>query len=212
MNKYKLVFFVILFTFSYSACSANIDSYKKDAAALCEVYNPKNWQDYVKSHGANDIYQELGVRTREAIKTDEFREIFKKFVDERQPDFHGYLHKQVSQLIGEAWQCGYFDEFDKPAKRKEIQLTVKGVKEVVPAGDGGEIIITIDAAGKYYVNELPLINNEEGTLNQAIKLTAKNTKPKIVIRADAKAPSSMFASIIYVANSLGLKSVSIEMQ
>ena len=115
---------LLLIIFVIPACSSNVESYKKDAMSLCEVYNPENWKEYIKVNGTENIYSEIGVRTREAIRTEEFRNIFSKFLDERQTNFHDFIHGQVSELIGEEWQCAYFDNFETPLKRKEIQLSL----------------------------------------------------------------------------------------
>ena len=210
MYKSKIILFTLLLLLSSSAYSSNnVERYKKDADALCEVYNPIHWQDFVKTHDAYDIYQELGDRTRVAIKTEEFRAIFKRLAQKKHIDYKAYLHEEISRLTGEEWKCSYFDEFDEAPPRKEIQLTINGVKKVKPSSQSDEIVVTIDTGGKFTVNGKPLINNKESTAMQALKIVAKGKKPKIVIQADAMTTHNLVTRVLYVANSLGMKSVSI---
>lgn len=217
MKIWKLLVVVTLGSLAQVAWSNDVGlkAFRADAKALCDVYKPENWQPYLKDNNQDELYQKIGVRIREVIKTKEFAQIYERYLNDHSLNMHDYVHQEVSKLIGEDWKCSDFDQFHSPGKRKVIQLTVKGIKEVVAGYNEKQILLTIDNAGKYYVNDKPLINSEEATLTQAIKITANNTKngkPHIVIRSDEAAPTGALLTAIYVAKKLGIQNVSLEIQ
>lgn len=229
----RLLTFLIGVVFIYPAAAMDTAIYKKEAAALCEVYKPAIWQEFIKNHKPEEILGELRNRLNQAVSTEEFRIIVKKQVgEEGSAGSSSAIAEEVSQLIGEKWNCAYFDAFyqvsevctvigeksyckpvdanAKPRLRKEIQLLLKGIAEVSPLQNGEEVIVGVDTDGNLYVNANPLKNKEMSTLIQAIKLLTKVKKPKIVIRADSRAPYVAFVTIFEAAKSLGITKLSIE--
>lgn len=210
--KYILSLFVIVIIFIFSAhpIFSKTNDFTKDAEALCEVYNPDNWRDYVEQHTSTEVYKELGIRINKAIVSDEFRDIFRKFLKEKHADFHHSISRQVSDLIGKPWQCNHFDSFYQVKYRKEIQLVLKGATKVQPLPLGEEIHIMVDKKGNFYVNNKLLKSQSSADLSRAIQLTASVKKPKIVIQSDALAPYQSLISIVDAARMLGISEISLE--
>lgn len=210
MRPTSILLFFICLVFAISSY-ANTDIHKKEATALCNVYKPDNWKEFLTTHQPEEVYKELGNRISKTVITNEFRNIFKNYLDNNATDFHSTVTKQVSKLIGEKWECKYFDDFYKPqVQRKEIQLELKNISIVKTVNHGKEVIISVDSRGNFYVNDNALKNNNRNTLISAIKLTTSENKPKLVIRSDANAPHNTFITILDAAHSLGITNISIE--
>jgi len=207
-----LVIITLLSLFSQQACSSSSSALKQDADALCQVYNPAKWKDFLKSHTRLEIFPELGVRIRNAIKTPEFRDIFKKYLHVREQSYYDFVKAQVSHLIGIKWQCAYFDQFYASRSIKVIRLRTDGIHVLSPENTSDNIItVAIDNHGKYYVNDKPLINNEEETLRRAIQITMGNAKDiRLLAQADSGSPFSSLLQLLYVAKSLKIDYVDFE--
>ncbi len=229
----RLLAFLIGVVLIYPVAAMDTVLYKKEAAALCEVYKPAIWQEFIKNHKPEEMLGELRTRLNQAVATEEFRVIVKKhFGEEGSTGGSSAVAQEVSQLFGEKWDCAYFNAFyqvsevctvigeksyckpvdanTKPRLRKEIQLSLKGIAEVSPLQNGEEVIVGVDTDGNLYVDANPLKNKEMSTLIQAIKLITKIKKPKIVIRADSRAPYAAFVTIFEAAKLLGITKLSIE--
>lgn len=216
MKNIKITFVIItlLSLLSQQACSSSSGELKQDADALCQVYNPANWEEFSKSHTRLEIYPELGIRIRKAIKTTEFRNIFEKYLHVRNQSYHDFVKAQVSHLIGKKWQCDYFEQFESSRSIKVLRLRSDGIHKLSPAFSSDNIIaIAIDINGKYFVNDKPLINNKEDTLRQAIKITAGKMKDiKLLVQADSNSPSASLIQLLYVAKTMHINSVDFEIQ
>jgi len=233
MRLTRLLTFLFSLFCTYPVVAMDTAIYKKEVAALCDIYKPAIWQEFLKTHQPEEIVGELRNRTNQAVSTEEFRRIVKKlFAVEQSASRYVIIVQEINQLIGEEWDCAYFDAFyqvteeckvigeksyctsvdaaAKPRLRKEIQITLKGIAEVSPVPNGEEVMVGIDTEGNLYVNASPLKNKEMSTLVQAIQFITKVKKPKIVIRADSHAPHAAFITIIEAAKSLGITKLSIE--
>ncbi|GMR07653.1 MAG: biopolymer transporter ExbD [Gammaproteobacteria bacterium] len=67
-----------------------------------------------------------------------------------------------------------------------------------------EIEIVIDAEGRYYVNDMAVLNTRLSTLVSALQKVAGSAKePRLIISADAKAPYQSVMSAMDAAQQLG---------
>ncbi|MDH5784909.1 MAG: biopolymer transporter ExbD [Chromatiales bacterium] len=72
--------------------------------------------------------------------------------------------------------------------------------DVVPA----KIDITIDAKGRYFINEIEVINTEIETLKKAIsKAAGKEKKPRVLLSADKDTPHQAVIRAMDAARQLG---------
>jgi biopolymer transport protein ExbD len=198
--------FLLLLT---TGCAPQSNIHTQEAAAFCEIYNPQNWKDFPENASLEEFNDELAKRISAIVVTEEFRKIFKLFNDERHPNFYHSVKQQISELVGQEWDCLYFRNFYiKP--RKEIQISIDGISEVAPLEKGKEVVVSIDSDGKLYVDSNPLVNSNANTLVKAIQITATTDKPKIVVRVDSGAPHQAFITVIDAANQLGINKLSIE--
>ncbi len=84
----------------------------------------------------------------------------------------------------------------------EIQLPTADAEQAEAKAD--TIEITIDAEGRYYVNQRVLINTQLDTLKRAIEQTAGERRDvPFVISADAKTPHQAVVSAMEAAAQLG---------
>lgn len=84
----------------------------------------------------------------------------------------------------------------------QIELPTADAEQTEPKAD--TIEITIDAEGRYYVNQQALINTQMDTLKRAIEQTAGERRDMpFIISADAKTPHQAVVSAMDAAAQLG---------
>lgn len=73
--------------------------------------------------------------------------------------------------------------------------------------------ITVDAAGNFFVNAKPLVNNQLATLKAAVQdVSQGNNQLPMVIAADGKAPYQAVATAMDVAGQLGFSKLTMAAQ
>jgi biopolymer transport protein ExbD len=101
--------------------------------------------------------------------------------------------------------------FDRHAKLK-VSLPEASTKATQQQND--PLVLSIDAKGNYFLNEHQVVNQQLGTLKQAIlkTLSEKNVNIKdvsLVLRADANTPHQSVVRAMDAASQLGLTRLSI---
>lgn len=97
--------------------------------------------------------------------------------------------------------------FDKNAKLK-VQLPQAEAQIQQKAAE--TIVLSIDAKGKYYVNDRQLVNEQLETLKRALEKSAKGrTDVTLLLRADGRAAHQSVVRAMDVAAQLGLTKLSI---
>lgn len=101
--------------------------------------------------------------------------------------------------------------FDRHAKLK-VSLPEASTKAAQQQND--PLVLSIDAKGNYFLNERQIVNQQLGTLKQAIlkTLSEKNLNIEdvsLVLRADANTPHQAVVRAMDAASQLGLTKLSI---
>ena len=101
--------------------------------------------------------------------------------------------------------------FDRHAKLK-VSLPEASTKATQQQND--PLVLSIDAKGNYFLNERQIVNQQLGTLKQAILKTLSETNANIedvslVLRADANTPHQSVVRAMDAASQLGLTKLSI---
>jgi biopolymer transport protein ExbD len=97
--------------------------------------------------------------------------------------------------------------FDRHAKLK-VQLPEADTKVSQQATD--PVVLSIDAKGKYYINDRQVINTQLDTLKAALqKSTEGNTDITLLLRADGRTPHQAVVRAMDAAAQLGLTKLSI---
>ncbi len=101
--------------------------------------------------------------------------------------------------------------FDRHAKLK-VSLPEASTKATQQQND--TLVLSIDAKGNYFLNERQIVNQQLGTLKQAILkiLSEKNINIKdvsLVLRADANTPHQSVVRAMDAASQIGLTKLSI---
>lgn len=82
-------------------------------------------------------------------------------------------------------------------KKSEIKLDLPEASSTVMPDDQDIVKVSIDAKGRYFVNETPLVNSQATTIEKAIKEAAgENKEPMIVINADKQATHQSVVSVL----------------
>jgi biopolymer transport protein ExbD len=89
-----------------------------------------------------------------------------------------------------------------------VQLPTAGAPPVYNQVDGIEI--TVDAEGRYFVNQKPVTGSDPGSLHDALAAAAgdKRNQP-IVLRADARATHQSVVTVMDVAGAMGFAQLQI---
>jgi len=101
--------------------------------------------------------------------------------------------------------------FDRHAKLK-VSLPEASTKATQQQND--PLVLSIDAKGNYFLNERQVVNQQLGTLKQAIRKTLSEKNVNIddvsmVLRADANTPHQAVVRAMDAASQLGLTKLSI---
>jgi biopolymer transport protein ExbD len=97
--------------------------------------------------------------------------------------------------------------FDRHAKLK-VQLPEADTKVSQQATD--PVVLSIDAKGKYYINDRQVINTQLDTLKAALQKSTKgNTDITLLLRADGRTPHQAVVRAMDAAAQLGLTKLSI---
>lgn len=97
--------------------------------------------------------------------------------------------------------------FDRHANLK-VQLPEASNKAQVNSEE--QLVLSIDAKGKYFVNQRQLVNTQLETLKTAIQQTLGERKDvAILLRADAETPHQAVVRAMDAAAQLGLTRISI---
>jgi len=99
---------LVLFLCSFLAgCSQDekIDGYKSEAAALCDVFNPKNWTDLPKNIEPDEIQKRVRDKLSAALKSDEMQKIINAIPHVKRDMRYQFYVEKISKLIHEPHEC-----------------------------------------------------------------------------------------------------------
>lgn len=97
--------------------------------------------------------------------------------------------------------------FDRNAKLK-VQLPEANAKVQQRTED--MIVLSIDAKGKYYINDRQVVNTQLDTLKAALQKTAlENPNATLLLRADGRTPHQSVVRAMDAAAQVGLTKLSI---
>ena len=97
--------------------------------------------------------------------------------------------------------------FDRHAKLK-VQLPDAQAKATQQADD--PVVLSIDAKGKYYINDRQVVNTQLETLKAALQKTVENNmNVTLLLRADGRTPHQSVVRAMDAASQLGLTKLSI---
>lgn len=97
--------------------------------------------------------------------------------------------------------------FDRHAKLK-VQLPDAEAKAQQTTDN--PVVLSIDAKGKYYINDRQVVNTQLATLKAALKKTVENNpNVTLLLRADGRTPHQSVVRAMDAASQLGLTKLSI---
>ena len=103
-------------------------------------------------------------------------------------------------------------KFNRDTEMK-INLPEAGVDPLAVTAQTELVEITVDAAGNFFVNAQPLVNNQLETLKSAVKSVSQgNNQLPMVISADGKAPYQAVATAMDAAGQLGFSKLTMAAQ
>ncbi len=97
--------------------------------------------------------------------------------------------------------------FDRHAKLK-VQLPQADAKMQQQAKD--PVVLSIDAKGKYYINDRQVVNTQLSTLKAALqKVVGNKPDSTLLLRADGRTPHQSVVRAMDAASQLGITKLSI---
>ena len=93
------------------------------------------------------------------------------------------------------------------------------IKVILPQADGQQteqqqqaVILTIDKAGLYFIDDKPLSDNSLDTLARELSASRKNRNIPLIINADAAAPVQSAISVLDAASKIGFSNITFATQ
>lgn len=97
--------------------------------------------------------------------------------------------------------------FEKQAK---LKIALPEASSQAQMEDAAAVVISIDAKGRYHLNDRQLVNTQKETLKLALQKTVGGNKDTpLILRADARTPHQAVVNAMDVAAQLGLSRLSI---
>lgn len=97
--------------------------------------------------------------------------------------------------------------FERQAK---LKISLPEASSQAQPPDAQSIVIAIDAAGHYHINDRQLVNTQKETLKLALQKTVGDNKDiSLILRADGRTPHQAVVNAMDVAAQLGLTHLSI---
>ena len=97
--------------------------------------------------------------------------------------------------------------FDRHAKLK-VQLPEANAK--MQQSTDNPVVLSIDAKGKYYINDRQVVNTQLDTLKAALQKSVEgNPNATLLLRADGRTPHQYVVRAMDAASQLGLTKLSI---
>ncbi|HHM06449.1 MAG TPA: biopolymer transporter ExbD [Gammaproteobacteria bacterium] len=95
-------------------------------------------------------------------------------------------------------------------RRSEIRIDLPQAAEQQRAADKAPIVVVIDKAGRFYVDNQKVINTQSDTLKRALRQAAGDRKdPPLILSADAQTPHQAVVTAMDAARQLGFVRLSI---
>lgn len=89
-----------------------------------------------------------------------------------------------------------------------VQLPSAGAPPVYTRSDGIEV--TVDAEGRFFVNQKPVLGSDAGSLRESLLAAAGDKRDQpIILRADARATHQSVVTVMDVAGALGFAQLQI---
>lgn len=93
-------------------------------------------------------------------------------------------------------------------KKSEISITLPEATQVQTITEPETISITVDAQGRTFINDIPLVNSQLSTIREAIRDIATGlTEPTVIITADAETTHQAVVKIMDAARQLSLTKI-----
>ena len=190
--------------FAASGCESQQEILKKDASAFCEIHNPENWTEFAKTGSPAELEKELNKRIDKAIKTKAFKDVVAELNQvEFMRELYPTAQSKISNLIGEKWDCPYYQEF------YSVRFERHPAPQSATDFSSDTVVLGIDANGNYTVNSMELMDNKPETLKDAIKTVAATSPPKVVVKTEENTPKDSLDSALRVLYEMGVKKSSI---
>ena len=94
----------------------------------------------------------------------------------------------------------------------KVQLPQAEGQEAERHDQGQELMLTIDKAGQYFINDKALNDQTKEALFRELNALSSNKRIPLIINADANAPVQAAIKVLDVASTIGFKSISFATQ
>jgi hypothetical protein len=134
MSFIKQLFWIFLLALITACGDTPRQEVKKEAIALCALFEEKHLEEVYKEPDTNPYYK-LAIDTKNIIKSKEYMGVFEQIANNPvKTDYYEDLQPRVSQLIGEEWHCENMqkfyditylhDEDIEPSKQNKLMLRI----------------------------------------------------------------------------------------
>jgi len=194
-DSMKQYFVLLIFIFFLqSACASNQQEvYKHEAEVFCNLHQPERWKSR-SEYTVLENFEHLNKEIKKNIHSKAFLAIFDKLATQEYDNFYETIRPEISQLIGQEWQCD----------AAKIFYAIKWQK-VDNTKDKNEITITVLNNGEFQIQQSRYKPSEI----QAIRLAIKPETNKILFKVPQNTSSEILNQYLEPLRKIGVKNLSI---
>ncbi len=213
MNTFKLSrnLIIALSVFSMSAC-ADSQSVEQAAAQYCEVYNPETWVGVSKSSDLYEIYNHIVTAQKETVTNKAFDAAVTNADSSNFTKFYHSARNNVETLLGDRWDCEYFDQFYLPSQTV-VSVSLEGISKTrIDPNSPDTVVISISLQGDVLIGNAALKSATHDSIAAAVKSHIAGEKVegfKFVLYADSGSDGSLMTKVLNSLTQMGVKRVSL---
>jgi len=196
-NIVTLTYSFLLLSLSALACSSSVQQYRKEATDYCALFKPENWQDKKQTSALKQL-DDLGVKTRQVIKSKAFLAIFDDLAKSGYTDFYTAIQPRISKLIGKPWHCEDAKNFSaiKWERKSGVSST-------------GKITFTITKDRFFIANDKKLRYTDSESIKKALNNVIYDKSQKVILKVPENFSDKELRELFKPFQEMGIKHLSV---
>ncbi len=195
LRRRMLLLLVVLLM--QSACASDLDVYRQEAEAFCELHSPDKWQSR-SDYSALENLEYLNAQITTVIKSEEFLDIFERLAAQGYDNFYATIQPEISSLIQQEWHCEAAKEF-------------YGVQwQRADTGNGQVVVpVTVLSDGAFEVGDARFESSDIRGMGDAIHAASKGQAYKVLLKVPENTTDDRLRNYFEPFRQLGVRKISV---
>ena len=196
MLKQRVLFFVIVLL-TQSACASDLDIYRQEADAFCNLHHPDKWQSR-SGYSALENLEHLNAQIRSVIQSDEFLAVFERLAAQGYDDFYAAIQPEISKLIEREWRCEAAKEF-------------YAIQWQRAEADNEQVVVPISvlADGRFQIGNSSFESSDIEGIGDAIRAASKGQVYKVLLKVPKNTTDEKLRDYFEPLRQLGVRKISL---